>query len=179
MGICIARQKFHSDWLQVTVVQQPVAFSRWNNNSLRDIPPQNVKLSNYANSKFFTRSPSKSCITCHTCYPTWVNVPSFNSMQAGQYLIYFPSRDERLSVLVVVACPPRPAGLGWSSRKANGGMEWEGCRWTLKPHADQISLFECSGCIHLLKARSWDTWKAELTFLSEYWSALALPTIVT
>jgi len=48
-------------------------------------------------------------------------------MQAGQYLIYFPSRDERLSVLVVAACPPRPAGLGWSSRKANGRMEWEGC----------------------------------------------------
>jgi len=32
-----------------------------------------------------------------TCHPTQVNVPSLNSSQTGQYLIYLPWRDGRLS----------------------------------------------------------------------------------
>ena len=42
-------------------------------------------------------------VTCHmeshsvTCYPTQVNAPLFNHSQAGEYSIYLPRRDGRLS----------------------------------------------------------------------------------
>jgi len=42
-------------------------------------------------------------ITCHmglhsvTCHPTQVNTPRLNPSQIGQYSIYLPQRDERLS----------------------------------------------------------------------------------
>jgi len=42
-------------------------------------------------------------ITCHmgsqsvTCHPTQVNMPRLNPSQTGQYLIYLPRREGRLS----------------------------------------------------------------------------------
>jgi len=42
-------------------------------------------------------------VICHmgshnvTCHPTQVNVPHLNPSQAGQYLIYLPQTDRKLS----------------------------------------------------------------------------------
>jgi len=57
-------------------------------------------------------------VTCHmgshsvSCHPTQVNVPHLNPNQTGQYLIYLPQRDGRLSwptVMVYLSANSRPS----------------------------------------------------------------------
>jgi len=48
-------------------------------------------------SQSYRASPAIWDHTVYTCHPTRVNAPRLNPSQTGQYSIYLPRRDERLS----------------------------------------------------------------------------------